>query len=129
MTDNTLSNENRAALQKLMPALRELAESVHQNIYMGMVKGTGEMSANIYRALHAKIARLMPDDDYITALTLKYDPEARDAHILGILNVAIRQLVAYLDAELGDGDERKRDRREKRKLRRAVEEDEEEDEE
>jgi hypothetical protein len=126
------SNNNQAALKRLMPSLRELAESVHQNIYMGMVKGTGEMSVGLYRALHAKVARLMPDDDFITeALVLKYPADAKDAHLLGIVNLAIRQLVSYLEAELGEtdeDDEDEHDRKAKRKLRKAMRDDDEDDE-
>jgi hypothetical protein len=121
-TTNT-TNDNHAAIRKILPLVHELAESVNQNIYMGM-EGTGEMSAGLYRALHAKIVRLMPDDDYITAaLVLKYPKGTEDDNLLGVVNLAIRQLVAYLKNELGETDKHPGGRREKRKLRRIIEED------
>lgn len=130
MEHTTNPTNNNAALNRLLPLLRELAESVNQNIYMGM-EGTGEMSAGLYRALHAKVIRLLPDDEYITsALVLKYPKSIKDEDLLGVVNLAVRQLVTYIQIELGiddQDDDDEDDRREKRRLRKVIIDEEEEE--
>jgi hypothetical protein len=131
MTENptNTTSDNHAAIRKILPLLRELVDSVHQSIYMGM-EGTGEMSAGLYRALHAKVVRLMPDDEYITtALLLKYPKGTEDDDLLGVVNLAVRQLVTYLETELGDTDKRKGNREDRRRLRRIIEDDDEDEDE
>lgn len=132
MTDNSPNptngntngtNDIQPALKRIVPLLRELAESVNQNIYMGM-DGTGEMSAGLYRTLHAKVARLLPDDEFVTsALVLKYPKTIEDDDLLGVVNLAIRQLLVYLETEFGIVDTKPGKSKEKRKLRRIIEDD------
>lgn len=88
-------------LARLLPALRALAKSVEKQMYSGMTEGTGGLAVRQYRALHGRIAALMPDDYYIiSVLTLEEGAsgeQADDQTLLAQTHLLLQQLVTYLN--------------------------------
>jgi hypothetical protein len=96
MDDNT-----RQALRQLLPALKALAKSVERSYWSGTYEGTGDMAVKSYRSLQKRIAELLPDDYYITdALVLEIAPEATEQQKVAQVQLAVSQLLNYLEGLL-----------------------------
>ncbi len=96
MDDNT-----RQALRQLLPALKALAKSVERSYWSGTYEGTGDMAVKSYRSLQKRIAQILPDDYYITdALVLEITPEATEQQKVAQVQLAVSQLMNYLEGLL-----------------------------
>jgi hypothetical protein len=96
MEDNT-----RQALRQLQPALKALAKSVERSYWSGTYEGTGDMAVKSYRSLQKRIAQILPDDYYITdALVLEIAPEATEQQKVAQVQLAVSQLLNYLEGLL-----------------------------
>jgi hypothetical protein len=96
MDDNT-----RQALRQLLPALKALAKSVERSYWSGTYEGTGDMAVKSYRSLQKRIAEILPDDYYITdALVLEIAPEATEQQKVAQVQLAVSQLMNYLEGLL-----------------------------
>lgn len=100
--DNVDENTIRA-LRQLLPALEALSSTLHEMGHSGLTDGAGDMALKSYRSLHAKIAALLPDDDYVTeVLVIEVDPSVGDRQKLAQVQLAAKQLVKYLQSQMRD---------------------------
>lgn len=85
-------------LNQLLPAVKSLGKAVEKSIMTGTVDGIGDMVAKNYRDLHNRVAQLLADDYYVTeVLKLDVIPEASDKQKVAQVNLAIGQLIGYLE--------------------------------
>jgi len=98
-----MERETIIELRKLIPALQSLHKSVERALVTETFKGTGNMAVKSYTSLHARVAALLPDDDYITeALLLEVPDDAEEADKVAQVQLAASQLVMYLEQQVRD---------------------------
>src|SRR5262245_32654108 len=96
-----MDNEIRREIRQLLPALRSLASSTDRAVSMDSYGAMGNMSVKSYRSLHGRLIQLLPGDVYITdALALEVDDNADDEGKVRQVNLAVNQLVEYLEAQI-----------------------------
>ena len=101
-----MDENTRQQIRQLIPALQSLEKSVRQALLERTFMGIGEMAVKSYDNLHNRIAQLMPDDFYVTdALGLNIPPEADEQQKVAQVQLAVSQLVSYLENQVrGSGD-------------------------
>lgn len=109
------SEAREQELRQMLLAFRSLSKTVEKQVMTGMVEGTSGIMSRSYRALHQRIAALLPDDFYITSvLVLEEFPEDEDEQVrVAQINMLCSQLVDYLNEMLkpratamgGEGDD------------------------
>jgi len=105
--ETVMDETTREAIARLMPMLKALQKSMEHSVNMGLHSGLGATAAKSYRGLHAKVAELITEDPYITE-TLAYDvpDDAKDEQKIATAQLLTNQLVAYLESQFMETDER-----------------------
>ncbi len=96
-----MDENTRNQLSQLFLAAKSLGKAVEKSVMTGTQEGIGDMILKNYHDLHARIANLLPDDYYVTeVLRLDIAPDASDRHKAAQVNLAIGQLISYLESLL-----------------------------
>lgn len=96
-----MDEQTSVALTRLALALRALSKSTQRALHHGMHEGAGGMLLKNYDALRAKAGELIPDDYYISEVfALEIDADSNDERILAQLDLAVNQLLTYVESLL-----------------------------
>lgn len=91
-------------VEQVLMAARALAKSAEKTFHSGMIKGTGDLAVRSYQQLHARLAALLPDDDFVTE-GLRLDAAASGADVgdeekYGQVMLLLGQMTDYVDGLL-----------------------------
>ena len=94
------NDEGLRTLIRLVPPARALKEELEKSIHLELYAGTGDLAVKSFQGLQVNVAKIV-DDSYVDALSLSAPKEATDKEKVSLALMAIGQLVAYLEGQIG----------------------------
>jgi len=85
----------RALIHLAAPA-SALREDLEKSIHLELYDGTGDFAISSFKGLQASVAKLT-NDPYVEGLAITIPPSATDKQKVSLANLAVGQLVAYLE--------------------------------